>query len=269
MYKKRKENETRVMIIRKIVLLTIFSMFFSCNIIFANDLKTTLESVNVVTLYGRKTMVDEMDTIKFGRYPQDSESTNDLKEIEWLVLENDEENHKVLLLSKYILDCKCFNDKYERVTWKTCTLRKWLNDSFYKEAFDEEEREKIVLTELMSGLDNDVMSKDRVFLLGFKDLKKYFRQYSLSTDNPKLATKATNYAMSIDNNGEKLWVRTNSKWNRGNSYFFLRECGVDESSVSAVGSGGNVYGGLYDPSRIVSVNVKDGGIRPAIWVLYQ
>lgn len=257
------------MIIRKTIIIAIFSMFFVCNILFANDLKTTIDSVKVVTLYGRKTKVDELDTIKFGRYPQDSIFTNDLKEIEWLILENDETNHRVLLFSKYILDCKCFNDTYDRVTWKTCTLRKWLNDLFFNEAFNDEEKKKIVSTKLLTGLYNDIMTKDKVFLLGFKDLKKYFMQYDLSTDNPKLATFATNYAKSIDNNGEKLWVRTNSKWSKGNSYFFLRESGVDETSVSAVGSGGNVYGGLYDSSRIVSVNAKDGGIRPAIWVSYE
>lgn len=249
--------------VKKVGIVSFLFIFMVFNFAFANDLESELKDVKVVTLYGRKTTVDEMDSIKFGNYKKDSDGT--MGAIEWLVLENDEENHKALLLSKYIIDCKCFNDEYDEVLWDSCSLREWLNKTFYNEAFSDEEKKHIILSEVPVG--NNI-TKDYIYLLDTDDIKKYFNQFSISTDNPKLATYATEYAKSVDNMGTKLWVRDNEKWSKGNSYFFLRERGVDVTNVSAVGSGGNVYGGLYDPSRIVNVNEKDGGVRPLMWVIY-
>ena len=61
--------------------------------------------------------------------------------IEWIVLEKDEENHRVLLLSKYLLDSYCYNESAENVSWENCDIRKWLNEDFYNAAFDEKEKE--------------------------------------------------------------------------------------------------------------------------------
>ena len=47
---------------------------------------------------------------------------------------------KALLLSKYGLDCQKNNTNFAKVTWETCTLRKWLNNEFFITAFSEKEK---------------------------------------------------------------------------------------------------------------------------------
>lgn len=41
----------------------------------------------------------------------------------------------MLLLSEKSLDEKPYNMKAANVTWETCTLRDWLNNTFIHEAF--------------------------------------------------------------------------------------------------------------------------------------
>ena len=86
-------------------------------------------------------MVSAGDIITFGRYEQDGNTVNDPEAIEWQVLEV-EDGH-ALLISKYALDEKKYNEKYENVTWETCTLRAWLNGEFYNSAFSSEEKGQI------------------------------------------------------------------------------------------------------------------------------
>ena len=72
--------------------------------------------------------------------------TNGKEDIEWIVLSN--KKGKLLLLSQYMLDCIPYNNKYGDFTWETCSLRKWLNKQFYKNAFTDEEKTKIVKVKL-------------------------------------------------------------------------------------------------------------------------
>ena len=69
-------------------------------------------------------------------------------EIEWLVLDKQED--KALLISKYCLDAKPYNEKYEPVTWETCTLRQWLNGDFINEIFSGAEKAVICDTYLQN-----------------------------------------------------------------------------------------------------------------------
>lgn len=79
------------------------------------------------------------ETIEFGNYPQDKDGTE--KPIEWIVMKN--EGNQVLLLSKYVLDAKPYNEEWEGVTWQTSDIRQWLNNEFYTTAFNKSEKAKI------------------------------------------------------------------------------------------------------------------------------
>ena len=61
-------------------------------------------------------------------------------------------------------------DEYdEKVTWKTSTLRAWLNDEFMYEAFSQTERNLLVeTTTTRNG------AKDKVSLLSYSEAEKYF-----------------------------------------------------------------------------------------------
>ena len=108
-----------------------------------------IRKVKPVTKYWKNSVVDNFDTVIFGSYPQSDASGNAKEPIEWIVLERDD--NKALLLSKYILDCKCYENSVYTKTWETCTLRAWLNNQFYGNAFSSDEKNKIVTTNVISG----------------------------------------------------------------------------------------------------------------------
>ena len=85
--------------------------------------------------------------VTYGQYPQTSSGT-DSTPIEWLVLDHDAKNNRTLLISRYGLDAKPYNEKYTDITWEQCTLRTWLNETFINKAFSAEERSAIRLTKV-------------------------------------------------------------------------------------------------------------------------
>ena len=116
------------------------------------------------------------ETIEFGNYPQDKDGTE--KPIEWIVMKK--EGNQVLLLSKYVLDAKPYNEELEEVTWETSDIRQWLNNEFYTTAFNKAEKAKIQ-TSLIKNEDNSEYgtsgendTEDKVFLLSKKEAKTLF-----------------------------------------------------------------------------------------------
>ena len=99
------------------------------------------------------------DLVLFGAYEQDNDDADGKEAIEWLVLAREE--GRILVISRYVLDCRQYSSSEERVSWDTCSLRKWLNGEFFDTAFREEEQNRI----------RDVIGK--VFLLSQPDAYKY------------------------------------------------------------------------------------------------
>ena len=232
----------------------------------ANEvLLNQIQKAKLVPQYAQDTTVDQIDTVTFGSYYQNNSSTKE--PIEWLVL--DRQGNKALLLSKYILDCKCYNEEHEDVTWETCTLRNWLNNTFYNTAFNNNEKNYILTTNVINS-DNTVHNtrggnntNDKVFLLSFDEVKKYFYQSNMHDSNKRLATSGTNYAKTVDNFGEKLWVYyDNTAWYNGNTLFWLRSPGRDQDRAAIVGNGG-AFSAIGR-----NVDKYNNGVRPAIWIKY-
>ena len=200
--------------------------------------------------------VDKFDTVKFGSYPQSDESGNKKEPIEWIVLER--EGNKALLLSKYILDA----NQYDKGSypWEVCGLRKWINNDFFYTAFTDSEQSRIQTTYVINdyrnvdGIYGGNDTNDRVFLLSWQEVQKYLYEHK-----PQ-ATKATNFAKDINNDGEKLYVIETSEWYDGNSSFWLRTPGNKYKPAQCVEPGGGLYG--------ASITVIISGVRPAIWVSY-
>lgn len=211
----------------------------------------------------------KLGTMKFGRYPQ-SVGENTKKDIEWYILSNS--NGKKLLLSKYILDNKKFSDRNIFSTWEDSTLREWLNKDFYNIAFNDNEKKKILDTEIKSTAytpEYDVVTKDRVFLLSYEDYEKYFNGLSNASVNPYGSTFATEYAKSIKNGNKTLHVEerlsyASEAYAEGHSCYWLRDRRTKEwgdpsdyvVNVSAIGQvlSERFYDGAY------------GGVRPLILI---
>lgn len=119
------------------------------------------------------------DIVTYGNYAQDAEGKVKTP-IEWLVL--DKRGSKVMLLSKYGLRAKAYNEQYTDVTWQTCTLRTWLNTEFFQEAFSEEEQKRIPWTvvhnqdNLQYNTPGGADTEDRVFLLSLAEAERYFSE---------------------------------------------------------------------------------------------
>ena len=85
----------------------------------------------------------------FGSYEQDKDDTNGKEPIEWIVLDK-ESDGTLVLVSKYALDVKPYNENRTDVTWETSTLRKWLNEDFYNAAFSAIEQGRILTTHVIN-----------------------------------------------------------------------------------------------------------------------
>ena len=189
------------------------------------------------------------ETIEFGNYPQDKDGTE--KPIEWIVMKN--EGNQVLLLSKYVLDAKSYNEEWEDVTWEKSDIRQWLNNEFYTAAFNKSEKAKIQ-TSLIKNEDNSEHgtsggndTEDKVFLLSEKEAETLF-----SNDDERIA-KATEYA-------EKSGVYVNEE---KAAYWWLRSPGDSGDDAAEVIYSGWVYrDGNY-------VDDSSGGVRPALHLNLQ
>lgn len=62
--------------------------------------------------------------------------------IKWKVLQND--GSTLFVMADQGIDCKNFNEEWISVTWENCTLRSWLNSTFYSTAFSAEEQSAVV-----------------------------------------------------------------------------------------------------------------------------
>ena len=188
-------------------------------------------------------------TIEFGNYPQDKDGTE--KPIEWIVMKN--EGNQILLLSKYVLDAKPYNEEFEDVTWETSDIRQWLNNEFYTTAFNKTEKAKIQ-TSLIKNEDNSEYgtsggndTEDKVFLLSEKEAETLF------SDEEERIAKATEYA-------EKSGVYVNKE---KAAWWWLRSPGYHGHHAAVV----NKYGWVDRDGSCVSI--YSGGVRPALHLNLQ
>lgn len=190
---------------------------------------------------------EEGDPVVFGHYEQDNDTSNGKEEIEWIVVEN--ENNQLLLVSKYCLDCKPYNKTQGNAVWASSFLRSWLNNDFYNSAFSSEEKTRIPSVLLKNsdeeyGPSSD--TNDKVFSLSYSE-----RWVSLSSENH--LAKPTAYAIA---NG--VWVDDEN----GNSTWWLRNTGITEGTAFAIYSNGDVSTGLATENT-------EAAVRPAIWLKYN
>ena len=249
----------------------IFSIILNCRAYAKTYDLSHIAKCKLVSEYSENTKVDQMDTITFGSYPQSDASGNTKEPIEWIVLDKQED--KALLMAKYVLDFKCYNDEKKYITWKDCTLRDWLNVTFYNTAFNSNEIGKINITYVLNnnkeGVSADGMTYDHIFLLSLDEAEKYFSSTSMNF-NARRAAKGTYYAKNIHYKGLGLsYVNDNTddsdEWSV-NDDFWLRSIdmrGRYRSSIivsaAKVGDRGHLSGLTVD---------YDLGVRPAMWVSY-
>lgn len=215
------------------------------------DYKDASEKADDIKLQKTKDQLKNIKVgshINFGAYEQDNNTSNGKEDVEWLVLEI--KDGKALIISKYALDCKQYNTSLITVTWKTCTLRNWLNNDFINTAFSAEE--KLIIPTVTVTADKNPEYKtnpgeatqDQVFLLSILEANKYFNSDSARQCKP------TDYAVT---NGA---LESDS----GNCYWWLRSPGSNQTNAARVDYDGDV---LEYGRNVYSVSTA---VRPALWI---
>lgn len=185
--------------------------------------------------------------------------------ISWTILDEDLANGTALILCDLIIDSQAYQNEYEHQidtdeywnasteeatyanNYEYSTIRKWLNETFYKTAFSELQQQMILTTAVDNGAETikDANNKfesenteDKVFLLSYQDLINTNYDFSpdaLTTDAERCKT-STDYARS-----QGTAVSTSATY-AGNGWWFLRS----PSDRSVVVSGINQTGAIQD-----------------------
>ena len=198
--------------------------------------------------------------VTLGTYPQ-SANGDDLTPIEWLVLARD--GNKALLISRYALDAQPYNTDRTSVTWETCTLRTWLNGTFYNKAFSSAEQAAILTTNVdnsksqcysgwnKSGGNN---TQDKVFLLSYAEANKYFG-VTYNNSNTKSRVAPTAYAIA-----HGAWTSSSQKTANGidAGWWWLRSLGDRQDRAALVYTDGSLFSSYVD--------CNSASVRPALWV---
>jgi len=168
----------------------------------------------------------------------------------------DKEDDRLLVISKYALDCKQYNDykqyndSFSDAMWEKCILREWLNDKFIDFAFTENEKAMIPTVTVYAednqyyGTDAGNSTQDKVFLLSISEAEKYFEADSERRCEPT--------AYAIDN-GAYIGIGGNCLW-------WLRSPGRCKDEVASVQDD--------IESSILSdmVTYENHAVRPALWI---
>ena len=192
------------------------------------------------------------NSISLGNYQQSVQGEKE--EIRWKVI--DIKDDKALLLSEKILFGQPYNETNADVTWEQCTLRKYLNNEFIKEAFNETESALIQESQIVNMDNNSDETEggndtlDKVFCLSSYEVNTYF-----AGDSERIC-ECTQYALSqVAGNG-----RAGSWW--------LRSPGRKQNYAATVTTSGETripvslgYGKIGDVVSDDSI-----GVRPAMWI---
>lgn len=179
----------------------------------------------------------QMQTVVFGKYKN--------QDIDWYILTEDDQ--KTFLLSVHAIDTRPFSES--PACWDQSSLRAWLNDDFYREAFRAEEQEKILLTKSDNGDDLHYGTRagenteDHVFLLSASEARKYLNREETVTTPTEYAAEQGAY---MNENGNCAW--------------WLRSPGIHDDGPAYYSSQGDIGTREHKGSENII------GVRPAIWV---
>lgn len=189
------------------------------------------------------------ETIYLGAYEQDGNDSDGREEIEWIVLAKND--NTALIVSRYVIDSKSYNDRQNDIVWKSSSIRKWLNESFYIKAFGSQYEKIIAETEIYeNSSDKTYATVDKIFLLSKNEVEHYLKNDETRKGIP------TDYAVS---NGVNVCSELSSE-NESTSWWWLRSYKNDDNYITAV----NVDSSLFYLGDCVGY--INGGVRPAMWI---
>lgn len=203
------------------------------------------------------------ELMTFGAYPQTMEGA-DSTPIPWRVLQNS--GGELFLLSEYILDCKRYHGEYTDTTWRDCDVRKWLNDEFYRAAFNAAEQGCIKTTHCTDNGEGSPDTEDKLFLLSVPEAQAFTGKGGEDAWPVRRCTVGTEFSRIKKEDGCRLYVYDKSVKTDylaingkelGCSWWWLRTQPSSPSRAFFVGTRSSIrsYG---------RVNLAYYGVRPAL-----
>jgi len=182
--------------------------------------------------------------------------------LDWLVL--DVQDGQVLVISESVLSQRAWHPEQKSLSWEISEIRQYLNGPFFEDSFTDEERGRIIETEVINnanprfgaaGPGRDTM--DRVFLLSVEEVIQYFGD-SGRLENPE--ERDAILTDEYDSLRVARHIETDSV-----SWWWLRTPGhhlnpLLHASAAVVGGAGEVF--LYG----IYVISDGGGVRPVLWL---
>ena len=192
--------------------------------------------------------------VTFGYYFQQADG-KDRTPIEWVVLDADWEEGKILVISRCGLDARCF-DESGYLGWDKSEIRAWLNSTFLNTAFTASEQAGIMTTTVSTpdyeGNSGGSDTEDKIWLLSREEAERYF------ASNEARKAVPTEYAVAQgawQNGGSDSAYKLDGV---GCCWWWLRSPGIDSYRASNVNGGGSIYGSY--------VYFSYGSVRPAFWL---
>ena len=207
------------------------------------------------------------DYVAFGHYEQDNNMSNGKESIEWKVLEK--KNGRILVLSKYGLDCQPYNEDRVNVYWEFCTLRRWLNSSFLNEAFTSSEKSVIPIVTITNSDNSNFKARggndtnDQVFLLSKDEALTYFKKNEERKAVPTVyavAQGAHQFSGTLSKNDYFGSLSDYMIDGQGCCWWWLRSPGRNNTFAGSVNTNGTINANQTDVSSL------SGTVRPAMWI---
>lgn len=221
--------------------------------------------------FAEEATVQVGDIITLGTYEQDGNSNNGNEPIHWQVLAV--EDDKALVISEIGLAAMSYGTPMDVASytgdglyWETSYVRNWLNDYFLAEAFSDEERESILVSQVTTNdAYGNCITEDNLFCLSIDEADQYFDSAeAMACGVSEVAKKGLHVDDGAITNGYGNWL--------------LR----DMTSVVKPQQGSNFMSATYNESAYISgtygtKHAKEGKgipvfcdylyvVRPAMWI---
>lgn len=150
------------------------------------------------------------DVVSFGKFETDGNEDNGPEELRWLVLNNRDD--LVTLTTEQSIAGMRYHFNASETSWAECSLRSWLNGTFFTSVFDPTEADFVCKNYISTPSNPDFPSPpgeatvDKVYLLSMNEALSYFK----NLNDRKLTCTAASYPGTYTDYNENCcwWLRT-------------------------------------------------------------
>ena len=214
----------------------------------AEEIKNVLMPTKELTELCGEAFVEkyvENGKITFGSYEQDNNTSNGKEKITWKLVAK--ESKRVYVVSEYALsygEFKEYDASFEGTpSWFNSSIRNWLNNDFYNDAFTDQEKKEIATINYINSNGEQTGDYDNITLLSLQEVEKFITITKDRTCTPTVYASSTGGGFAEEPNENTAW--------------WLRTKGDHLDHAAIISEHG------YNGSHYVS---SVDAVRPALWI---